>query len=97
MNPAIVIPSYWTEKDESAEIGRVGAYDHATAVLKPLPELESCLDSLEMVRGVLRVIVLLVASGGCEDAARARVDGICRMHPDLHYPEIGRASCRERV
>ena len=46
MNPAIVIPSYWTEKDESAEIVRVGAYDHATAVLKPLPELESCLDSL---------------------------------------------------
>ena len=89
MNPAIVIPSYWTERDESAEIGRVGAYDHATAVLKPLPELESCLDSLEMVRGVLRVIVLLVASGGCEDAARARVDGICRMHPDLHPLVVG--------
>ncbi len=95
MNPAIVIPSYWTVKDRPAEIGRVGSYDHATPIDKPLPELQTCLDSLEPVRGVLRVIILLVASPECERAARARVDGICRMHPRLNPLVIGTAEAEE--
>lgn len=89
MNPVVVIPSYWAEKDEPAEIGRIGAYDHATPIAKPVPELETCLASLDKVRGVLRVIVLLVAPSSCEAAARARVDGICRMHPTLNALVVG--------
>lgn len=95
MNPVIVIPSYWTEKDRPAEIGRVGDYDHATPIDKPLPELQTCLESLEPVRGVLRVIVLLVAPPDCEPAARARVDGICRMHPQLNPLVIGSPEAAE--
>ena len=54
MNPVIVIPTYWAESDEPSEIGEVGTYDHATPIAKPVPELETCLESLEQVRGVLR-------------------------------------------
>lgn len=89
MNPAIVIPSYWTERDAPPVIGRVVSYDHATPIDKPLPELELCLDSLEAVRGVLRVIILLVSSPDCAEAARARVEGICRMHPALNPLIVG--------
>ena len=84
MNPAIVIPSYWAETNRFGEFGERGAYDYATPLTKPLPELETCLASLEHVRGVLRVIVLVVSSPECADAARARVRSICRSHPRLN-------------
>ena len=61
MNPVIVIPSYWSRTDDLVAVGDVGIYDHSTPISKPLPELETCLRSLEQVRGVLRVIVLVVA------------------------------------
>lgn len=89
MNPVIVIPTYWAENDDPTGIGEVGTYDHATPISKPVPELETCLDSLEQVRGVLRVIVLLVAPPHCADAARARVNAICYAHPNLNPLIIG--------
>ena len=94
MNPVIVIPSYWAESDAPAKIGEVGVYDHATPVTKPLPELETCLSSLDTVRGVLRVVVLLVCDPACEKSARARVDGVCRQHPRLNPLVIGSAEAK---
>ena len=89
MNPVIVIPSYWASADEPGELGELGTYDHATPYDKPLPELETCLDSLEQVRGVVRVVVLVVAPLAGEAAARARVMNICRRHPTLNPLVIG--------
>ncbi len=89
MNPVIVIPTYWTENDETPNINEVGTYDHATPIAKPVPELETCLNSLEQVRGVLRVVILLVAPPHCEQSARARVNGICLAHPNLNPLIIG--------
>ena len=95
MNPAIVIPSYWAETNRFGEFGERGAYDYATPLTKPLPELETCLASLEHVRGVLRVVVLVVSPPECQDAARARVTNICRSHPHLNPLVVGEkeASC----
>ncbi len=93
MNPLIVIPSYWTEGEQPGcadELGERGAYDYATPINKPLPELETCLSSLEQVRGVLRVAVLVVAPKECYDAARARVNSVCRAHPNLNPLVVGR-------
>ena len=90
MNPVIVIPSYWARDDEPTDVGEIGVYDHATPVDKPLPELETCLSSLDLCRGVLRVVILLVAPPSCEASARARVEGICRMHSNLNPLVIGR-------
>ena len=89
MNPAIVIPSYWAETNRFGEFDERGTYDYATPLTKPLPELETCLASLEYVRGVLRVVVLVVSSPECEKAARARVTSICRAHPRLNPLVIG--------
>ena len=94
MNPAIVIPSYWARDDLPTDIGELGTYDHVTPVDKPLPELEMCLASLDTVRGVLRTIVLLVAPPDCEASARARVEGICRMHPSLNPMIVGQEEAR---
>lgn len=89
MNPIIVIPSYWAEGNQPGELGERGVYDYTTPIDKPLPELESCLASLEQVRGVLRVAVLVVAPKSCREAARARVNSICRSHPDLSPLVVG--------
>ena len=95
MNPVIVIPSYWSRSDSISQVGDVGIYDHATPISKPLPELETCLQSLEQVRGVLRVVVLVVAPPAFAESARARVDGICRSHPNLNPLVIGRNEAKE--
>ena len=89
VNPVIVIPSYWAADGRPREIGAVGVYDHTTPTDKPLPELETCLESLEQVRGITRVIVLLVSAPGSERAARARVGSICRAHPNLNPLIVG--------
>ncbi|MGX8696784.1 MAG: glycosyltransferase family 2 protein, partial [Prevotella sp.] len=97
MNPVIVIPTYWSRTDDLVSVGDVGIYDHSTPISKPLPELETCLQSLEQVRGVLRVIVLVVAPPTFADSARARVDSICRAHPSLNPLVIGRREAHEVV
>jgi len=97
VNPVIVIPTYWSRTDDLVSVGDVGIYDHSTPISKPLPELETCLRSLEKVRGVLRVIVLVVAPPSFADSARARVDGICRHHPNLNPLVIGRNEAQEVV
>ena len=97
MNPVIVIPSYWSRTGDTAQVGDVGVYDHATPISKPQPELEICLNSLEQVRGVLRVIVLVVAPPANAESARARVDGICRTHPNLNPLVIGWPESQEVI
>lgn len=89
MNPVVVIPSYWTAGPQPDGLGEPGVYDYATPISKPLPELETCLASLEQVRGVIRVIVLVVAPPACADSARARVNSVCRAHPNLNLLVIG--------
>ena len=89
MNPIIIIPSYWAEGDQPGALGERGVYDYTTPVDRPMPELETCLSSLEQVRGVIRVAVLVVASPSCEEAARARVSSICRAHALLNPLIIG--------
>lgn len=89
VNPVIVIPTYWTKEAVAPRIGEVGTYDHATPIAKSRPELEGCLESLEQVRGVLRVVVLVVAPPSCVDSARARVNAICMEHPNLNPLIIG--------
>ena len=95
MNPVIVIPTYWARTDDPVAMGDVGVYDHATPVTKPLPELETCLASLEQVRGVLRVVVLVVVPPAFADSARARVDAICRAHPSLSPLVVGRREAQQ--
>ena len=89
MNPVIVIPSYWAEGVRPGALGERGVYDYTTPIDKPLPELELCLSSLDQVRGVIRVIVLVVSPITCEDSAWARVESICRAHPALNPLVIG--------
>ena len=89
MNPVVVIPSYWDRSGRPGRLGERGAYDYATPVDSPSPELGACLASLERVSGILRVVVLVVAPQDCAAEARERVDAICREHPGLNPLVVG--------
>ena len=89
VNPVIVIPTFWGRGDASGPIGVRGAFDRATPLDEPEPPLAACLDSLDQVSGVLRVVVLVAAPEADEGAARARVDSICAAHPGLNPLVIG--------
>ena len=89
MNPAIVIPTFWGRGDNSGPLGWRGPFDRSTPLDAKDPQLEACLDSLDQVDGVLRVIVLLAASAEDEPQARERVESICAAHPSLNPLVIG--------
>ena len=48
MNPAIVIPTYWS--GSGADMQAPGTYDHSTPIDAGAPDLERCLSSLEQVQ-----------------------------------------------
>lgn len=81
MNPTIIIPSYWAGR--AADLHAPGAYDHSTDLNAAVPELNTCLASLEQVRNICRIIVLVVCPPAVTDEARERVESIARAHPKL--------------
>ena len=80
MNPAIVIPTYWSTGDRLGEPGGVQCYDHATPIDKEKPELDDCLASLSQVAGLTHVIILVVAPPSVEQRAVQRVKQIVDSH-----------------
>ena len=58
MNATVVIPTYWAGDDACANAP--GTYDHSTRLNADNPELDRCLVSLEQVRDIPRIILLVV-------------------------------------
>ena len=81
MNPVIVIPTYWS--GDTASLNSPGAYDHTTAPDTSAPELDRCLASLEEVRRLPRVVVLLVCPQGASSSVEKRVRAVLDRHPSI--------------
>ncbi len=81
VNAAIVIPTYWA--DERMGAYAPGAYDHATELHAPHPELERCLSSLEQVRDLAPIILLVVCPISATVEVSRRIRFICEGHPKL--------------
>lgn len=81
MNPAIVIPTYWSGCGSDAQVP--GAYDHSIPIDADAPELERCLSSLEQVRDLCRIVVLVVCPVAQTEPAAARVGAIADAHPSM--------------
>lgn len=84
MNPAILIPTYWSRDPQEER-----DYDHTTSVTDPHPSLERLLASLDGTQGIARTIILLAAERDVEKEARAQVDAIVSKHPALNPLVIG--------
>ena len=95
MNPAIVIPSYWA--GDRASLNAPGAYDHSTDPANADPELDRCLASLEQVRGVPRIIVLVVCPPASADTTEERVRDIVRARSSLNVTLVTRREAQAIV
>lgn len=80
MNPAVVIPSYWSHDEHLGVPGTVTCFDHATPIDTKTPQLNDCLASLRQVEGMGQVIVLVVAPPDVEEQAVHRVRQICNAN-----------------
>lgn len=83
MNPLVVIPTYISSRP-SARSEKIGGvlYDHTTPLASE-GELPRCLKSLNCVRGVGAVAILVAAEPGIEQAAADKVREIASRFPLL--------------
>ena len=81
MNATVVIPTYWAGDDACANAP--GTYDHSTRLNADNPELDRCLASLEQVRDIPRIILLVVCPVSATADVSLRVHEIVDAHPTL--------------
>ena len=81
MNATVVIPTYWAGDDACANAP--GTYDHSTRLNADNPELDRCLASLEQVRDIPRIILLVVCPVSATADVSHRVHEIVDAHPTL--------------
>ena len=81
MNATVVIPTYWAGDDTQANAP--GTYDHSTSLNAANPELDRCLTSLEQVRDIPRIILLVVCPVSATSDVSRRVHEIVNAHPTL--------------
>ena len=81
LNATVVIPTYWAGDDIQANAP--GTYDHSTSLNAANPELDRCLTSLEQVRDIPRIILLVVCPVSATADVSHRVHEIVHAHPTL--------------
>ena len=98
LNPAIVIPTFWTSGSgrRAASDRTVGhVFDHPTDLNDPDPQLARCLKSLQSVPGVGRIILVIgTTDPAIDERADQRVSEIVDGFPELDIfvvgaPEVG--------
>lgn len=82
MNACVIIPSYWSGNARDPQAP--GAYDHTTDLNSSAPELDRCLASLEKVRDLPRVIILLVCPLSATIEVSRRVSALIEAHPAIN-------------
>ena len=90
MNPAIIIPTFHTLAAEKRRVAS-DLFDHPTPIDMP-SDLARCLDSLERVKGIGQIIVMVACEGGVEKEAARKVQDIVAAHPGLHTLVIAGAN-----
>lgn len=88
MNPVIVIPVYIGSRRRKESGPILATYDHVTSITQE-GELPRCLDSLRKVRGLGKIVVLVVSEPAIENQAVNKVYGIADAFPDLDITIVG--------
>ena len=82
MNPAVIIPSFYTSPMRKRGTPS-SLYDHPTP-LNSKGTLERCLASLQKVKGLGQIIVVVATEGGVDKEAAAKVKAIVDKFPQMH-------------
>ena len=90
MNPVIVIPTFVSSRRRKEPTSVTATYDHATPLKNP-GELPRLLTSLQKVRGIGQIIVLVAADQSAEAQAADKVQDIVSRFSALNVAVIGAA------
>lgn len=83
MNPAVIIPTFHTSPLRKRGGKRNSLYDHPTPV-NERGSLDRCLESLQNVKDLGQVIILVAVEGGVEKEAARKVQAIANRYPRMH-------------
>ena len=90
MQPVVIIPTFIAGRRHRAGSNTIATYDHVTPLNDP-GELGRCLASLEKVRGLGLIVVLVAAESPFEAQAAEKVQAVVDQHPSLNVLVIGAA------
>ncbi len=91
MAPCVVIPTFWARRRGRFTDRLINVYDHPTPIDQE-GTLAACLRSLEQVRGLCRVVVIVAATdASIEHEAEDRVRGILEGFPSIDTLVFGPA------
>lgn len=88
MNPVVVVPVYISARRQKEGGGVLSTYDHSTPLTQP-GELPRLLTSLQKVRGIGQIIILVVAERAVEIQAAEKVQSVVSRFPSLNIAVIG--------
>lgn len=92
MNPVIVIPTFVSPRRRKDSGSVIATYDHTTPLSNP-GELPRLFTSLQKVRGIGQIIVLIAAEPAISDQAAEKVQDIVSRFPSLNIAIIGADEC----
>lgn len=88
MNPVVIIPTFVSSRVERQAGSIVEVYDHMTPLSRE-GELGRCLKSLEKVKGIGQIIVLVACENGIENQALHKVQAVVDDSTSLTVAVIG--------
>lgn len=88
MNPVIIVPTFIAARQRKEGGSIIATYDHATPISQS-GELPRLLESLQQVRGVGHIVVLVASEPSIENQAAEKVQAIASQYPDLSIIVIG--------
>ncbi len=88
MNPVIVIPTFVSSRRRKDGGGVLTTYDHATPISQP-GELPRLLTSLQKVRGLGQIIVLVISEPSIEAQAAEKVQATVSRFSSLNAVVVG--------
>ncbi len=90
MNPVIIIPTFVASRRRKDSGGVLATYDHMTPIDSP-GELPRLLTSLQKVRGIGQIVVLVASESSIEVKAAEKVQDVASRFPSLNIAVIGGA------
>ena len=88
MNPVIVIPTFVSARRRKDGGSILTTYDHMTPISQP-GELGRCLNSLQKVRGIGQIVVLVASEPTIENQAAEKVQATVSQFPGLNVVVVG--------
>ena len=88
MNPVIVIPTFVSARRRREGGSVLTTYDHATPISQP-GELPRLLASLQKVRGLGQILVLVVSEPSIEMQAVEKIQGVVSRYSTLNALVVG--------